>query len=246
MRFQFLTLTTNEKSLTIIVFYLFRGQLTKSVLKLLDNNFIGTFVPSNITHPYQPLDLKVNGYVKKFSWKKFTEWYANQIIQQLDEGKKAYDIEVKLRLTMLKPIYAQWLTVLYNTMTSADGKNTVLERWKSAGITETIQKGLSNFPGLGSFSDIDPMINLNTIEPNLEAVTDKTAEDLEMLGVKQSTMITRIMMMTTRKCTKSTVMPLIFLMTILLTRQAICNMLLLNVVFCSFFILLYKRRCLCF
>lgn len=245
MRFQFLTLTTNEKSLTIIVFYLFRGQLTKSVLKLLDNNFIGTFVPSNITHPYQPLDLKVNGYVKKFSWKKFTEWYANQIIQQLDEGKKAYDIEVKLRLTMLKPIYAQWLTVLYNTMTSADGKNTVLERWKSAGITETIQKGLSNFPGLGSFSDIDPMINLHTVEPNLEAVTDKTAEDLEMLGVKQSTMMTRIMM-TTRKCTKSTVMRFIFLMTILLTRQPICNMLLLNVVFSSFFILLCKKLTLCF
>ena len=134
-------------------------------------------------------------------------------------------------------------------MTSADGKNTVLERWKSAGITETIQKGLSNFPGLGSFSDIDPMINLHTVEPNLEAVTDKTAEALEMLGVKQSTMITwmmMMMMMTTRKCTKSTVMPLIFLMTILLTRQAICNMLLLNVVFCSFFIVLCKRRCLCF
>ena len=101
--------------------------MTKSVLKLLDdNNFIGTFVPSNITHPYQLLDLKVNGYVKQFSRKKLTEWYANQIIQQLDEGKEVYDIEVKLRFTILKPIHAQWLTVLYNTMTSADGKNIVL------------------------------------------------------------------------------------------------------------------------
>lgn len=69
-------------------------------------------------------------------------------------------------------------------MTSADGKNIVLEGWKSAGITEIIQKDLNNFPGLDSFSDIDPMINLDTVEPNLEAVIDKTTKDLEMLRVK--------------------------------------------------------------
>ena len=60
-----------------------------------------------MTQPYQKLDLTVNGYVKKFSRKKFTECYANQIIQQLDEGKELYDIKVKLRLTMLKLLHAQ-------------------------------------------------------------------------------------------------------------------------------------------
>ena len=62
-------------------------------------------------------------------------------------------------------------------MTSAQGKNIVLQGWISAGITYAIQKGLSNLLGLNPFSDIDPVINL-------EAVTDKTAEDWEMLGVK--------------------------------------------------------------
>ena len=69
-------------------------------------------------------------------------------------------------------------------MTSAEGKNIALKGWKSAGITEAIHKGLSNLPASNSFGDIDPMINLYTVEPNLEAITDKTAEDLEILGFK--------------------------------------------------------------
>ena len=36
------------------------------------------------------------------------------------------------------------------------------------------------------FSDIDPVNNLDNIEPNLEAVVDMNGEDLEMLGAKTS------------------------------------------------------------
>ena len=60
-----------------------------------------------------------------------------------------------------------------------------MERWKSAYITEAVQKGLSNLSALiGPFSDIDPIINFDTVEPNVEAVIDKTADELEMLGVE--------------------------------------------------------------
>ena len=137
-----------------------------------------------MTHIYQPLDLTVNGYAKKFSKKKFNEWYANQIIQQLDEGKELYEIEVKLRLTTMKPLHAQWLTDLYNLMTSAKGKPIILKGWQLAGITEAIQKGVNNLPELDPFNDIDPIINVDTVEPNLVALIDKTTEDLEILGVR--------------------------------------------------------------
>lgn len=66
-------------------------------------------------------------------------------------------------------------------MRSTEGKNIVL---KSSDITDVIQKSVSNLPELNSFSDINPMINLDTVEPYLEAMIDNTAEDLEMLGVK--------------------------------------------------------------
>ena len=63
----------NQKAL--IVFGVFRGQLTKSDLKLLDdNNFVVIFVPTNITHLYRPLDLMVSeDFKKKFLKKKFNE-----------------------------------------------------------------------------------------------------------------------------------------------------------------------------
>lgn len=56
----------NQK--VLVIFYVFRGHLTKNVLKVLeDNNFIVTSVPANMTQLYQLIDLKVNGYVEKFS-----------------------------------------------------------------------------------------------------------------------------------------------------------------------------------
>lgn len=157
---------------------------------------------------------------------------ANQTIQQLDEGKEKelYEIEVKFQLTLLKSLHTQWLTDLYNLMTSAKWKNIVLKGCKLAGIIQAIQKGLRNLPAMNPFSDIFQIIKLDTAEPNLRAVIDKTAEDLEVL-----------MMMTTRKCMKSTVMRFMFLMTILLMRQTKCNMLLLSVLFSSFFIFLYRK-----
>lgn len=158
---------------------------------------------------------------------------ANQTIQQLDEGKEKelYEIEVKFQLTLLKSLHTQWLTDLYNLMTSAKWKNIVLKGGKLAGIIQAIQKGLRNLPGLNPFSDIFQIIKLDTVEPNLRAVIDKTAEDLEVL----------MMMMTTRKCMESTIMRFMFLMTILLMRQTKCNMLLLSVLFSSFFIFLYRK-----
>ena len=65
--------------------------------------------------------------------------FAKQTIQQLGEGKELYEIEVKLRLTMLKLLHVQWLTDLHNLMTRAERKNIVLKGWKSAGITKSIQ-----------------------------------------------------------------------------------------------------------
>ena len=50
-----------------------------------------------MTNFLQPLDLTVNGYVKKFMW------YSLQTGNQLDVGKQLQDIDVSLRLSLLKP-----------------------------------------------------------------------------------------------------------------------------------------------
>ena len=49
-------------------------------------------VPANMTKFYQPLDLKVNGYAKRFLKRKFNEWYSGQVKTQLDKGINIEDV----------------------------------------------------------------------------------------------------------------------------------------------------------
>ena len=61
----------------------------------------------------QPLDLAVNGFTKMFCKKKFNHCYLEQIMRQLD-GKSIEEIDVKLQLTTLKSLHADWLVESYN------------------------------------------------------------------------------------------------------------------------------------
>ena len=67
-----------------------------------------------MTHILQPLDLTINGFAKKFCKKKFNHWYMEQIMKQLGNGKSIQDIDVKILLTTLKPLTADWLAELYS------------------------------------------------------------------------------------------------------------------------------------
>ena len=61
----------------LVIFDVFRVQITDDVLKLFKQNHIDTiFVPANMTGILQPLDLIVYGFAKKFCRKKFNRWYG--------------------------------------------------------------------------------------------------------------------------------------------------------------------------
>ena len=95
-------------------------------------------VPANMTHFFQLLDLTVNRFAKKFMRKKFVSWYAEEIKKQMDAGVPAESIDLKL--TSLKALHANWLIKLYNVLTTADGKDTVLDGWKKNGVTAVLKK----------------------------------------------------------------------------------------------------------
>ena len=105
---QDLSLPYDQKSL--LIYDVFSGQTTTTVKEFVDaNHCVIVFVPNNMTHYFQPLDLTVNSVAKIILKEKFEIWHANEIKKQLDEGIEVYEINVPLKLSILKPIHGRWL-----------------------------------------------------------------------------------------------------------------------------------------
>ena len=95
----------------------FKDQMTKQVKDLLnENNIKLQKVLANLTYLFQPLDVQggPNGHTKRFMKKKFTLWYGDQVKSELDKGKKIEEIDISMKLSILKPLHEKWLIDLYN------------------------------------------------------------------------------------------------------------------------------------
>ena len=143
---------------SLVIMDVFTGQKTGEVLDLLNTNkILVTNVPPNMTKYYQPLDLTVNGYAKKFMSRKFSGWYTQKISLQLEKGVPIDEIDVKLRLSLIKPLRAEWMTHFHNQMTTPESKKVIESGWLAAGIRDGICLGPSNLPSIAPFEEIAPM-----------------------------------------------------------------------------------------
>ena len=143
------------RQVRIVVMDVFTGQVTSDVLNLLrDNKIFLTNVPPNMTKFYQPLDLTVNGFAKRFMARKFNDWYTEQVSAQLDKGIAIDDIDIKLRLSLVKPLHASWLVDLYNHMTSGAAKDLIGSGWASSGIKDAINLGPNPLHSIDPIHDI--------------------------------------------------------------------------------------------
>ena len=71
----------------LAIFDVFKGQRKETISRILAKENIQVLnVPANCTGRLQPMDLSVNKSVKDFMRKKFQEWYASEMLKQLDEG----------------------------------------------------------------------------------------------------------------------------------------------------------------
>ena len=111
-----------------------------------------------MTNLYQPLDLTVNGYAKSFMKRMFPEWFASKICEALESGKAPEKINIKMNLSILKPLQAGWIIKLYDEMTSLHGKNVILKGWEKAGINDGIKIGTAGLPSLDPFDEVDPIV----------------------------------------------------------------------------------------
>ena len=120
---------------------MFRGQTTDHVAQILDSlNIKVVKVPASMTHFFQPLDITVNRSAKNFMRKKFVTWYTEEMKKQMDAGVPAESIDVNLKLTSLKALQASWLIELYNALTTADRRETVLNGWKKSAVSAVLKK----------------------------------------------------------------------------------------------------------
>ena len=148
--------------------------MTTDVKEVIEkHNFIVVNIPANMTKYYQVLNLTVNKYAKAFTRKKFNEWYAKEIHRQWDAGIPLEEVDVKLQLSVMKPIHAHWMLELYNHTTTGEGKKNMMSGWRAASILDAVNLGLRNLPTVDPFSDIDPMLdNPRSDSQNLDALCD--------------------------------------------------------------------------
>ena len=69
-----------------------------------EKNILFVKVPNNMMHLWQPLDISVNGWVKRWMRKRFEDMYAEQIRTGLDNSLQLESIEVKVTFILMKHV----------------------------------------------------------------------------------------------------------------------------------------------
>ena len=82
-------------------------------------------------------------------------WYSAQIQSQLDSGVVPDDVDVDLRLSVLKPIHETWIVIMmYNLFSRSEGRQSIAKGWKKAGVTDVVS-GSKKLPPEDPFEDLD-------------------------------------------------------------------------------------------
>ena len=128
-------LSLPEDQQWLLIADVFKGHWTDAVVtKVKRSNGKMCVITNNMTNIFQPLDLSVNGSCKSFSRREAQFWYSLQIEKQRKEGKKAHEINVDTRISIMKPLHAKWVVSFYNYM--KNHREIVLAGWRKSKIEE--------------------------------------------------------------------------------------------------------------
>ena len=108
-----------------------------------ENHCLPVKVPANHTDLFQPLDLTVNKPAKAFVSNKYQQWYADKVSKQMSQGVTPHDVKVDVKLSIVKPLHAEWVVEYYQRMQLASSKAIITNGFKKAKIREAIDQAES-------------------------------------------------------------------------------------------------------
>ena len=118
----------------------FKGQITDQIVQLLsDNNVHVVLIPLNCTDQLLPMDLSVNKPAKEFLRSKFSDWYSEQVRQQIDDVDdigKVDLVPVDLRLVVMRELSTQWLVEMFDYISS--NPQFIINGFEKAGIADAL------------------------------------------------------------------------------------------------------------
>ena len=87
------------------------------------------------------MDLTVNSVFKRLQRDAFSNWYALDLKQKLDAGESIEDVKMCLKLSVVKPLHAEWLK---KTLSSLETKKEIVQQgFRVAGILECFERNLA-------------------------------------------------------------------------------------------------------
>ena len=115
---------------------------------------------------------------------KFCKQYSTQVNEALDTRKGINQIEVPLKLAILKSLHAKWFIEMSNRMVEEGGRKVSMKGQEKAGIKEAVQKEMAGLPNLNPFSDIDPITEIDDELYSQAASVNKIQESSKYLSSK--------------------------------------------------------------
>ena len=66
-------------------------------------------ISNNMTNTFHRSTCPSTKAVNLFLTREAQSWYSLQIKEQMEKGKKAHEIDVDKRISMMKPLYSKWV-----------------------------------------------------------------------------------------------------------------------------------------